>query len=129
MKINLAHNWSFKHLKWSDIHKKRPIVPPPTPYPQKWTVKLCCLSTSSRIYKHMTNFKTYPIPPFNIDIINVYSLCYGKYITQVKDGPSFIKFLKSVFSSYTIHIHLSCFLYTIYLLLVAFVVFQSFVDI
>ena len=129
MKINLAHKRSFKHLKWSDIHKKWPIVQPPTLYPQKWTVKLCCLSTNSRIHKHMTNFKTYPLPPFNISIINIYSLCYGKCMIQVKDGPSFNKFLKSVFSSYTIHIHLSYFLYTIYLLLVPFVVFQSFADI
>ena len=40
-----------------------------------------------------------------VDIINLCSLCYGKCITQVKDGPFFIKFLKSVYSSYTIHSH------------------------
>ena len=43
-----------------------------------------------------------PHPPFYVDVINVWSLCYGKCITQMKDGPSVIKFLKSV-SSYLYH--------------------------
>ena len=45
------------------------------------------------------------MPPFYVDIINVCALCYGKCMTQVKAGPSFIKFLKLIYSSYTIHIH------------------------
>ena len=31
-------------------------------------------------------------------VINVWSLYYSKYLTQIKDGPSFIKFLKSAYS-------------------------------
>ena len=30
LKINLVYNRSFKHLKRSDIHKKRPIAQSPT---------------------------------------------------------------------------------------------------
>ena len=158
MKINLAYNLSFKHLKGSEINKKQSIVHPLPHYSQIWTVKL--LFKNSRIHKHMTNFKTHPIPRFYVDIINVCSICYGKWMRQVKDvkdGTCFMKFLKSIYSSYTIHINetadifgdhfflqilvegcsellvlpfLSYFFYFLcHLFLVSFVVFQSFADI
>ena len=106
MKINLAYNLSFKHLKGSEINKKQSIVHPLPHYSQIWTVKL--LFKNSRIHKHMTNFKTHALPRFYVDIINVCSLCYGKWMRQVKDvkdGTCFMKFLKSIYSSYTIHIN------------------------
>ena len=94
IKDKRVYNWSFKHLLGSDIHKKPPIMQSPTPYPKKWTVKL--QSKNSRIYdKHMTNFK----------IPHSTALLCGPSITQVKNGPYFIKFLKSSYSSYTIHIY------------------------
>ena len=99
----------------------------------------------------MIKFKTPPPTSFLCGHHKcVLPMLYGK------DGPSFIKFLKSIYSShYTIHIHETAdifgvhfFLqilegyskllalrffdlvsYTIYLLLVSFVAFQSFVDI
>ena len=41
-----------------------------------------------------------------MDIVNVCSLCSGKCIIQVKDdGFFFIKLLKSIYSSCTIHIY------------------------
>ena len=96
LKIILVYNWSFIEApKGSEIHKKWPIVwPPPLPYLPKWTVKR--LLKNSRNCKHVTNFKTPPPPPFYVDVLNVCSLCYGKSITQMKDDPSFIKFLKPV---------------------------------
>ena len=99
MKINLVYNWPFKHLVGSHIHKKQPVVQPPPPYPQKWTVKL--LFKNSRIHKHMTNFKTPPRISFLCGHHRcVLPMLYGK------DGPSFIKLLKSIYSSYyTIHVH------------------------
>ena len=94
IKDKRVYNWSFKHLLGSDIHKKPPIMQPPTPYPKKWTVKL--QSKNSRIHdKHITNFK----------IPHSTALLCGPSITQVKNGPYFIKFLKSSYSSYTIHIY------------------------
>ena len=94
IKDKRVYNCSFKHLLGSDIHKKPPIMQPPTPYPKKWTVKL--QSKNSRIHdKHITNFK----------IPHSTALLCGPSITQVKNGPYFIKFLKSSYSSYTIHIY------------------------
>ena len=62
-------------------------------------------ATVHRIHKHMTISRPHPLSLFYVRIINVCSLCYGKCVTHVKDGLSFIKCLKSVYSSYTIHIH------------------------
>ena len=92
IKDKRVYNWSFKHLLGSDIHKKPPIMQPLTLYPQKWTVKLQFKNIHD---KHMTNFKI----PHSTAI-----LC-DPSITQVKDGPYFIKFLKSSYSSYTIHVY------------------------
>ena len=76
----------------SHIHKKQPIVRPQN-LVKKWTIKL--LFKNSRIHRHMNNLKT---PPGHHKC--VLSMLYGK------DGSSFIKFLKSIYSSYyTINIH------------------------
>ena len=49
----------------------------------------------------MANFKT---PP-PTSLLCKHHKCMLPMLRQMKDGPSFIKFLKSVYSSYTIHIH------------------------
>ena len=69
---------------------------PRTHYPLKWTTKL--LLKNCRICKHEANYKNLSPPLFYVDVINVWSLCYGKCITQMKDGPSVIKFLTSIYS-------------------------------
>lgn len=65
-----------------------------------------------RIHEHLTNLKTHsptrhPPPhthPFYVDVINICSLCYGKCITQIKDGHCFINFWNQFVGSYTIYI-------------------------
>ena len=44
----------------------------------------------------MTDFRS-PYS-FYLDVINVWTLCHGTVITQMKDSPSFTKFLKSDYS-------------------------------
>ena len=68
-----CHKWAkSKGSSIYDVHKKWPIFCPPFPHhPQKWTIDL--LFQNNRICKHVTNFKT-PLPPFHVDVINVWSL-------------------------------------------------------
>ena len=59
------------------------------------------LVKNNRICKYEKNLRKEKDPtpsPFYVVVVNVRSLCYGKCITQMKDGPSIIKFLKSVSS-------------------------------
>ena len=76
-----AYNWSFKHLKGSDLTL--------TLNQQKWTIKL--LLKNSRIHKHR-NFKN--PPPTSLLCGHHQCHAHGKYVTQKKDGSSFINFLK-----------------------------------
>ena len=42
--------------------------------------------------------RPYSPDPFYGDVINIYSLCYAWQMHNTRDGPSFIKFLKLVYS-------------------------------
>ena len=91
----------LKRLK-NDWFSDSPLLPPTSPLPslnpQKWAIDL--LFKNSRICNHVTNFKTSP-SPFCVGLHKC-RVPNDKWITQMKDGPSFIKFMKSL--SYTIHV-------------------------
>ena len=85
---------SYKHPRGLTSSKSDQLCDP-HPLSTKMNRKLF---KNNRICKHEKNYKTPSPPTFYVDVINVWSLYYGKCITQMKDGPSVIKFLKSVSS-------------------------------
>ena len=127
--VNLVYNSSFNHLKDSDILKKNNKLcnlSPPIYRNEQWNY---CLKTLESA-KPWQISGPHLLPPFYVDIIKICSLCYGKCITHVIDGLSFIKFLKSWYTSYTILFFLFYLVsYIISLLLMSFVLFQSFIDV
>ena len=82
MKINLVYNWFFvKVPKGTDIHKKITNYMTPTPYPQKWIIRLLLKNSRIRNMRQISRSLTSPL--FHVSIINVWwSLCYGKCINE-----------------------------------------------
>ena len=127
--VNLVYNWAFNHLKGSDILKKSYKLcnlSPPIYRNEQWNY---CLKTleSAKLWQIS---RPHLLPPFYVAIIKICPLCYDKCITHVIDDLSFIKFLKSWYTSYTIQFFLFHLVSSIIsLLLMSFVLFQSVTDV
>ena len=90
-----SYNWSFIqwHLRRLTCTKNNQLKNCVTSsIIKKWTIKL--LFRNSRICKHETNCKNPPPLLFYVDVINVWSLCYGKCIKMVTLLLNFCQFLK-----------------------------------